>query len=82
MSPNVCWLQKRRPRGQQQPAGTTACSEGPAVGRPQGVAARGQQGRQRQPQGWLPLDNAAAGGQWQLPPAQGQRRRRKRGKRD
>ncbi|RWW11764.1 hypothetical protein GW17_00024601 [Ensete ventricosum] len=48
---------------------------GPATGRPQGAATRGQpcrqQGRRRQPQGWPPLGRVAAG-------KQGQRRRRRR----
>ncbi|RRT31399.1 hypothetical protein B296_00043791 [Ensete ventricosum] len=44
---------------------------GSAVGCPQGAAARGQQGQQRRPQGWLPLGRVAADGQGH-PPAQGQ----------
>ncbi|RZS03185.1 hypothetical protein BHM03_00033327 [Ensete ventricosum] len=51
-----------------QPAGTTTCSMAPAkgavVGHPQGATAHGQpyrqQGRRRQPQGWLPLGRATA----------------------
>ncbi|RWW35567.1 hypothetical protein BHE74_00059488, partial [Ensete ventricosum] len=53
----------------------------PAAIDPQGVAARDQpcrqQGRRRRSQGWLPLDRATVDRKGQLPPMQGQRRRRR-----
>ncbi|RZR73495.1 hypothetical protein BHM03_00024978 [Ensete ventricosum] len=97
-SPHV-WLATARasPKGRPAaPARGGACGKksrsliaqrpqrGPAVGRSQGAAARGQpcrnQGRLRQPQGCLTLGRAAASGQGQPPPTQEQQRRRRRGR--